>query len=678
MAAVTTKKATGDVGVQLTFPQNFIKAYEGLHVKPRFAGGELTPQPQTYVGDDFYAINQRQKREEANKMVMARVQASKSAEQRYLTGPNGYGPMRPVELSQRKIGSNFGVGVGSMMGYGTLGLSGGVLGSREGSNWAKEALARRVAQLDAINQSKIAGPTIQSQVDSRMDFADQSKLEIMTIFDALEANVMSAESKIDAVAFENARRLLTLIFRYATSEDSQKNLGRDLEQYLGKTDSLLGLLEGFISERARDDELEETSDLPMAAAAAAPSRKALAERVEKGAKVKQTRHKYIINLINLLDKLMDYLEVMYKNVERPANERKALSQSLFKSLKFNVFGESGANIKKTSIKELPPFERPAAEDAISGVGFTRKPVSAEVSSGPSVILPRSALAEDDRARIDSGRMAGPREKGTRDWADSAESARFTGLEGFDVSLYEEGGGGEELRAAPARGTGPREGELSPENIAYDRTVLTILASPEMREKLDEEPSPALLMKKVEAIYNAERRAAGLPSLAAGGEEVTALIADAAARAEYYTVEKALELLGSSLLKTAAKPSGMEKAKASVLEEEEAPAAAAAPESGFNAIQQGLIDYLVDLGIDTEEYVDEENAKIDSFGIYKDQIASIPNENLEAFQSVYEDLRDMNGLKKKTAKQLAKITAPTLKKEISKYLLALATGRKSSE
>lgn len=462
MAAFGTKKATGDVGLQLTFPQEFIKAYKASGMGMKYAHGGVSPHPQTYIGDDFYAKDHQQKRAEAHKMVLAKVQATRDAERRMLTGHHGYGPMRPVERSQRLIGSDYGVGNGANFGLTGLAgvkkffepLQGGVLGSSEGQDFARSSMLKRIAQLDAIDQSKLQGPTLQAEVDQAVSFADQSKIEIETIFNQLQANVLSADQKVDVIAFDNVRRLMNLIFRYATSPDTEKTLGNDLNKYMAETYSLIENLEGFVSLGRNEPEGE--AEASSAAASLAPAPK-------KGLKPKKAKSDtYVIVLTDILDKLLDYMEVMFKNVERPMNERKLLSQSLVKSLGIIKLASEAGDVPEKDIRKLPPSLRPFAIDAkAKGSAFTEKPVSSELSSGPSRLLSRDALEEDDRPRVAFGRQSTAGGFPDRKFADERGALLDEGVGAYNAEFRAEEGGepatglfGEPLgRAPPSRGTG---------------------------------------------------------------------------------------------------------------------------------------------------------------------------------------------------------------------------------
>lgn len=426
MAAFDTKKSNASLGLQLTFPSVFSEAYKALGRPMQFQPRHLG-HLEEYKGDDFYAVQHEARRAEARRMANVKVESTRNAERRMLVSHQNYYRMPAPVLSQRRIGSNFGVGGGANMGYylphREAGLEGGVLGSREGMLYGRKLLSKRVAELDAIDQSAIAGPTMQANVESSIGFAEQSKIEIATLINELASSVFNSSDKIDFSTFEITRRLVLLIIRYATSDDSDKTLGTDLQSYIVEIQNLINDLDDELNYHAPEEMLRET-------------------RVSK-----QNAEKYQITIKQLLEKLVVYMKKMFTNVELDVSSRKQLSQSVVKTLGFSKLekkkGEEGEVLsfkdmdkKATSVRDHPNAVSNAMApilDYTSYGRFTQGGLSYEVTNGPAQMLPREAL--EDKNRDMAGRMAYPKEAGTsRNYID--DEGYGPSMEGLAISFSE--------------------------------------------------------------------------------------------------------------------------------------------------------------------------------------------------------------------------------------------------
>jgi len=316
MSAVATKKPGGDIGVQLTFPLYFQKAFDaGFNYFPSDLGTPID----LFVGQDFQSKYHEQKRLESNQSVMNGLQANATAERLMMTGPHNYHVPKPV-LGQRRYanpsygaealvstrrdngaeapfrvieGTDVMMGMPPMMGAGSM--TGGVLKTAQGYDFYRGQLDDRIEQLNRINAvaQGFAVPMGQG-VNTRNNETEGSPNKVEFFFllrefmDAVEAgdyNRFTFDAAKDFVG-----KLLSL-GPVASEEDFQD------------------IIEGL-------DDIERNLNSEDAGSA-------------------DNRVIYGETLRVLADKTRDYTRVMFANMERSEGEKKALSKSLVKSLKLD-------------------------------------------------------------------------------------------------------------------------------------------------------------------------------------------------------------------------------------------------------------------------------------------------------------------------------------------------------
>lgn len=406
MSAFGTKKPGADEALELTFPSGFSRAYKRKKLGEKYASSPIAPVKQDYVGTDHFALEHQRRREEAHNMVRAAVYATQEARRRAFSSHAGYFGLPPVVLSQRRVGSNFGVGGGGGLGYGMdaahAGLEGGVIASREGRAWVKETMAKRKAQLDAIDSNQLEAPIVRAEEALRtsLDFSEMSKIELLTYLDQMRGQITSMQITFTSETF---RKFLTLLVKFAITADRQ-----EMRQIMEKVNDIIGILRSIV---ANDDGAIR----------------------EFGADAGQGRIELLRALQSYFIKLQDeYLSPMFAAIDRSTQDKVTLSKSLIKNAKIgeivNLYAEAARRLGL-----LPSAARPRAhggdddmpgDDDEGGDGdevtlpsrgtgqysaaeFSRSAISAELSGGPRAQLPRDVLRQPDaRDRFGAQGQAG--------------------------------------------------------------------------------------------------------------------------------------------------------------------------------------------------------------------------------------------------------------------------------
>ena len=316
MAAIATKKPFGDLGLSLTFPANFAKAFNaGISYYPSDNG----PSIDILVGSDFQSQYHEQKRLESNQSVMNGLQAKRSAELKLMTGLQNYHLPKPV-LGQRKY-ANPSVGAEAysstrrdnglsapfktvevgMMGSGLVGgrLIGGGVKTLEAQTFYKKQLMDRIRQLDRLN-AVAQGYTVSMgdkvNTESNETSGSIDKVTFFLYLRTLSDSV--TEGDLARFSFENLKELMKMLFNfgpYATQEDF-----RDI---LASADETLESLRDSLS-------LDPSAALP-------PSYRAYAD-----------------TLLLFMKAFRSYTTEMFRNMNLSVPDKKSLSASLIKGLGF--------------------------------------------------------------------------------------------------------------------------------------------------------------------------------------------------------------------------------------------------------------------------------------------------------------------------------------------------------
>jgi len=252
MSGFGTVKPNGAAALQLTFPSNFSAAYKSRGIGDAYAPGGAHAGVQNYVGEDEQAREHDSRRAESHRMVMARVAATNNAEKRANISHAGFFDIPKPVLSQRRIGSNFGVGGSFNSSQSGESLHGGIIGSPQGREWVKDALRRRRAELDAIDANQFGAPLSRavSKGEPPMEFSEISRIELSSFLDQLLAQ--ASEGKLD-FSPETFRRFFALLIRFASiaTLEELNEINVRVQEILEVTEALIGE-----RERVRDEEDE--------------------------------------------------------------------------------------------------------------------------------------------------------------------------------------------------------------------------------------------------------------------------------------------------------------------------------------------------------------------------------------------------------------------------------------
>jgi hypothetical protein len=398
MAAVTTKKPGGDFAVQMTFPKIFSEEYAALGLPLGYASFGSYPATQIPRGglDDVQDAYYEQKRIDADRMAMAKVMATRNAEDYYLRSNNGYLLPKPV-LSQR-VFANPSMGSGGMGGdlysarltapdprapftLTARGLHGGVLRTAEGQRWAARAQQARVQQLDAIDSAKaafetgvaLAGEPTPTAIEMGVEQGlPTEKQNLMIEFQQLVGGLLSAltsGAELDRFTYSDLARYLTLLFRLAPAANRE-----ELEDMKTSADEMA---DAGISLQTQAAEGYDTG--------------------RRGQHAPPNRRFFAV-VVPLLELVAQYVDKMLAGVYLQPKDRRALSRNLIRSLGFL---KRLTEYRKT---ELTPAERERRarlgaddddgdDDDDGGDQFTREAAPRELgaaaaAAAESTLLPR--------------------------------------------------------------------------------------------------------------------------------------------------------------------------------------------------------------------------------------------------------------------------------------------------
>ena len=373
MAGVATESAKG--AIQLTFPSIFSEFYAKSgrkYAPPKMERSSHHPESGYVDPESSFQKVQKERREDAERMVLAKVKSTKNSQIRFATTPNGMGFQPEPVLGQRKYAN-------PMLGALILssarqdspnapfhlvegGMSGGVIRTKQGMNYVKEILRKRIDDLNAIDKShenfayheqrgadtQEMGTTDVGEINVGQELADKSPMiEMNLILQRILDSVSNVYGEADA-EFENeegvyddfggralagsttdvALRFLKLFFRYAP-----KMTVDELEDKYHLISIIYQQLEGLLDKK----------------------------QVDRHSGLYEPQIEIFRTLENLFEKLMEYAKDAIGAVNRSFKERQQVSTASVKRLKFDrVIDKVKSNTKsypETNIKtsqNLPP------------------------------------------------------------------------------------------------------------------------------------------------------------------------------------------------------------------------------------------------------------------------------------------------------------------------------------
>lgn len=351
-------------GVNLGFPDPYSYWYSKHGQQERFQPDMPLANPINYIGDDFQAQWHQQKMKDAHYMANAKVLATQLANARAFSSPKGYFNLPPPVLGQRKFAnpsmgyldtasarqdqpsnkapfsevqnpyaSVFGRGHGYCPVDAKMEehrLSGGVLRTTVGQDWAKAKLQDRIKQFSAIDEAKMAfqtdamgglgGVPAQSAPFAGAEASLSEQLGILPQVELAQLlqNVVDAllqpgdnYSTITRFVVGDANKIFALCVRLATN-NSADDIMSALEFIEGNSseDGITQLIENLIATMTEGGYGEDANPLQNTVIRMMNTLKALFTRLEV------------------------YLKQMLKLADSPAKDRAVASKALIKSLGF--------------------------------------------------------------------------------------------------------------------------------------------------------------------------------------------------------------------------------------------------------------------------------------------------------------------------------------------------------
>ena len=381
MAAFGTVKPGFEQAAELQFPQQFSREYARRQLGERYAPSAAAPVVQDYVGNDFFADYHKEKRAEAQRSALSGVGNTRRAINRALVSHAGYYGMPEPVRSQRRIGSDVGTSVGANIYYGAgisnaVGLEGGVIGSREGRTWTKNALVKRVAELDAIDAAQAEGPTIQAAVEKGIEPGQMEETELSTTLQRFLQAARSGDFNSDDLAL--VPRIVTSLTSFFSIPES---LGQ-LDDYRYEVEGAATILLASLTNESEEDDVVRYEP------------RTRGEEVRRSLYTISSQKSKALAL-TFLKKILGYLNTIGNETQGKVptpKEMKAISRSAAKTVKFGDIkipdvaeAVSSGPIARRTERILEPYMD------VGSASFTRDGTSYEDSSGPASVYSREDL-----------------------------------------------------------------------------------------------------------------------------------------------------------------------------------------------------------------------------------------------------------------------------------------------
>lgn len=304
MSGYGTKKPGGDYAVQLTFPAVFTQQYVADDTPLKYAPDVLS-YAQQWIGTDDQANLHNIWAKEAHQRVMDGVYATNVARQRAFTSPNGYFGLPKAVLGQRHLGFQTGALQSGNIYGGMLegGLSGGVLRTKQGQDYAKSLLQKRMEQLNKLEGVVLPPRTMETQLSTEEQHSaltESARFELQTIMDSL-ASAIDSGRELTTSLTEQFLRFTNLLARFM------------IEANKDETDIIIENLQSMVEGLAVYDN-KSAGDVAVLYGTQL-------DNVDRGR-----------FLFNLVSNLLKYAEGMRGVINMSARDKKVKSASLLRSL----------------------------------------------------------------------------------------------------------------------------------------------------------------------------------------------------------------------------------------------------------------------------------------------------------------------------------------------------------
>jgi hypothetical protein len=412
MAAFGTVKPGFEKAALLQFPQQFSREYARRQLGERYAPGTAAPVAQDYVGNDFFADYHAEKRADAQRSAMEGVGNTRRATNRAMVSHAGYYGMPEPVRHQRRIGADVGNAVGANIYYGAglsnaaevsgSALEGGVLGSREGRTWVRNALVKRTAELDAIDAAQEEGPSVQAAVEKGIEPGEVEETEAAVVWQRILQQARSGEFGTDTMSLiPRAIKLLTDMFSVP------ENLGK-IDDYRYEIDDAATAVRSQLVAETQGNRtpmtfgpIREDDDRD--------------DRLYNELSIVRTRETVFNNHLIALDffrKALEYLEIIGAKTQKgvpSAKELATISRSAAKSVDFpsllkirSITSATGRRMSQRVGPRTGATSSSSASSDLSSYGdfgtgasstFTADGTSYEDSSGPASVYSREDLQD---------------------------------------------------------------------------------------------------------------------------------------------------------------------------------------------------------------------------------------------------------------------------------------------
>jgi len=245
MSGYGTKKPGAERGVQLTFPTVFAEQYAQRRMPLKYAPEAQPMYAVQWAGTDEPSLIHQDWGNDAHKRVADAIYATKISKQRAFSSPHGYYNLPKPVRTQRHLGFQTGAlqsgNIHSSLYPGGDQLSGGVLRTKQGQDYAKKLLDMRKEQLNKLEGVVLPPRTMEAPTaeEERSQLTETARFELQTLMDSL-SSVFAQQTDFTQQTAEQLLRFVQLLGRFMieaslpeinTIRDNIEAMKLDLEMY---------------------------------------------------------------------------------------------------------------------------------------------------------------------------------------------------------------------------------------------------------------------------------------------------------------------------------------------------------------------------------------------------------------------------------------------------------------